>query len=595
MIYQRKWFRSFSSLQSSSMRNSLQKALNLNTQSNPSLIKAYCEKGLLKEARQLFDEIPQRDVVTWTAMISGYTSCGNVDHAWMVFRDMQREGMDPNAFTISNVVKACKGMESCFCGATVHGLAIKHGLDGCMYVENSLVDMYATCSGDMGDACMVFEGIQMKTGVSWTTMIAGYTRRAEGYAGIRVFRRMLQDGVELNPFSCSIVIRACASVGSLIFGKQIHSAAVKSGLESNLPVGNSLVDMYCRCICLAEAKQYFNDMLWRDLITLNTLIAGFERVGSHESLRLFSQMSLYDLKPNCFTFTSIAAASANLAVLSCGQQVHGGIIRRGYGGSVALANALIDMYAKCGCIADSRRFFDEMPRRDLVSWTSMMIGYGYHGYGREAIKLFNEMVGLGFQPDHVVFMGVLSACSHAGLVDEGLKFFESMCSEYCVHPDQEIYGCAVDLLGRAGRVTEAYKLLETMPFEADESVWGALLGACKVHRNSDLGRLAAQKILQLRPKGAETYVILSNIYASDGKWSEFAKTRKIMKEIGSKKETGRSWIELRDQVHSFAVGERFSPNLELVYKELQMLVQHMKDAGYVPDSDCLLHYLEDET
>lgn len=392
----------------------------------------------------------------------------------------------------------------------------------------------------------------------------------------------LQEDLALNPFTCSIGIRACASFGSLILGKQFHAIICKYGFKDNLPVSNSIVDMYCRCMSLSEAKQYFNEMHQKDLITWNTMIAGLETFGSFESLKLFAQMVLLDVYPNYFTYTSIIAACANFALLNCGQQVHGVIIRRGFGWNTPLANALIDMYAKCGCIVDSRRIFDEMKRRDLVSWTSMMTGYGNHGYGREAVELFDEMVVSGITPDHVVFIGVLCACSHAGLVEEGLKYFNSM-KTYNVCPNMEIYGCIVDLLGRAGRVTDAYELIEKMPFEADESIWGALLGSCKVHRNADLGKMAGQKILSLRPNAAETYVILSNIYAAERKWGEFAMMRKVMRGIGSKKEAGRSWIEVGNRVYSFAVGQRSSPHLDLAYEGLEILAWHMKEAGCESD------------
>ncbi|KAK9139139.1 hypothetical protein Scep_008820 [Stephania cephalantha] len=548
--------------------------------------------GLLKEARQLFDEIPNRDVVAWTAMITGYRSSGRLSEAWALFCEMKREGgvVEPNAFTMSSVLKACKNMESYTCGAMVHGLAIKYGVNGSLYVEHTLMDMYATCSDSMDDAWLVFETIQVKNSVSWTTMIAGYAHRGDGYAAVRVLRRMLQqEGMELNDFNCSIAIKACASIESYIMGRQIHGAAVKHGVESSIPVGNSLVDMYCRCSSLSEAYGYFKEMPERDSITWNAMIAGFERSGSPNSLHLFRGMGLEGLSPNCFTFTSAAAACGNLAVLNCGQQVHGGIIERGFATNVALANSLIDMYAKCGSVSDSWRIFTEMRRRDLISWTSMMNAYGTHGHGREAIELFNEMVVSGIKLDRVAFMGILSACSHAGLIEEGLRYFESMTVKHHVKPNQEIYGCVVDLLGRAGRVAEAYEIIKTMPFAPDELVWGALLGACKAHKVSHLARLAAMEILHLRPSRAEPYVVLSNMYAADGKWGDFAKMRKLIKGIGNKKEAGRSWIEVRNQVYSFVVGEKFGEDIELLYQWLEILTLHIREAGYVPDSNSLLH------
>ncbi|KAJ9681717.1 hypothetical protein PVL29_017885 [Vitis rotundifolia] len=589
------------------VRNSIQLVQNCTTPPNPpfipkgpsvlatTLIKSYFEKGLIREARTLFDEMPERDVVAWTAMIAGYTSCNNRTHAWMVFCEMMNEELDPNAFTISSVLKACKGMKCLPYGRLVHGLAIKHGLDGFIYVDNALMDMYATCCVSMDDACMVFRGIHLKNEVSWTTLIAGYTHRDDGYGGLRVFRKMLLEEVELNPFSFSIAVRACTSIGSHTFGEQLHAAVTKHGFESNLPVMNSILDMYCRCSCFSEANRYFYEMNQRDLITWNTLIAGYERSNPTESLYVFSMMESEGFSPNCFTFTSIMAACATLAFLNCGQQIHGRIIRRGLDGNLALSNALIDMYSKCGNIADSHQVFGGMSHRDLVSWTAMMIGYGTHGYGEEAVELFDKMVRSDIRPDRVVFMAILSACSHAGLVDEGLRYFKLMVGDYNISPDQEIYGCVVDLLGRAGKVEEAYELIESMPFKPDECVWGPFLGACKAHRFPNLGKLAAHRILDLRPNMAGTYVMLSNIYAADGKWGEFARLRKLMKRMGNKKETGRSWVEVGNHVYSFVVGDEVGSKIEGIYQVLENLIGHMKESGYVPDLDCLVYDLEDGT
>ncbi|MBA0561565.1 hypothetical protein Golob_018380 [Gossypium lobatum] len=415
------------------------------------VMRSFFDNGLIDDARALFDEMPERDVVMWTAMIAGYTSCNQYVHAWTVFCEMVNNWENPNAFTLSNVLKACKSLQCLARGGLVHGMAIKLGLEGSLYVDNALMDMYATCCISMEDACSIFRDMKEKNMVTWTTLITGYTHRGDGYGGLQVFREMLLDEAELNPHSFSIAIRACAAIGSNTFGRQIHAAVIKNGLGSNLPVMNSMLDMYCRCGFLSEANAYFYEMSEKNLITWNTLLAGYERLGSKEALNIFSQMESEGFRPNCFTFTSITAACANLAVLNCGQQVHGGIICRGLQGNLVLANALIDMYAKCGSIADSRKIFREMSDRNLVSWTSMMIGYGAHGYGKEAVKLFDEMVVSGIRPDRIVFMAALSACSHAGLIDEGLRCFESM-SNYNVTPDQEIYGCVVDLLGRGGRV-----------------------------------------------------------------------------------------------------------------------------------------------
>ncbi|KAI8027405.1 putative pentatricopeptide repeat-containing protein [Camellia lanceoleosa] len=593
------------------VKNSLHWAHNCTTQHNPppfqpkgpsilatNLIKSYFDKGLIKEARMLFDEMPGRDVVAWTAMIAGYASCNHHARSWVVFCEMMRKSKEnPNAFTMSSALKACKGMNSLSCGGLVHGLAIKLGIVGCIYVDNVLLDMYAACCVTMDGAYLVFREIHEKNDVSWTTLIAGYTHRGDGYTGLQAFKKMLSEESEANAFSISIAVRACASIGSHTCGKQIHASVVKHGFESNIPVMNSILDMYCRCSCLCEANQCFHGMTERNLITWNTLIAGYEKSNSHESLYIFSRMECEGFSPNCFTLSSVMAACANLAVLSCGQQVHGLIVQRGLVGNLALANALLDMYAKCGNIVDSHKIFTEMSLRDLVSWTSMMLGYGSHGYGKEAVELFDEMVMSGIRPDRIVFMAVLSACSHAGLVNEGLSYFKSMIGDYNITPNQEIYGCVVDLLGRAGRVKEAYELIEGMPFKPDESVWGAFLGACKAHRLPNLGKLATKRVLDLGPNVTGTYVMLSNLYAAEGKWGEFAKMRKLMRGMGSKKEAGRSWVEVRNQVCSFVVGDKMGAHIEWVYGVLDMLILHMKEeAEYVPpDLHCSTYDVAERT
>ncbi|CAN4110932.1 unnamed protein product [Withania somnifera] len=560
------------------------------------LLKSYFERGLIREARTLFDEMPERDVVAWTTMISGYTSCKLHGRAWVVFSEMMRYAdVRPNEFTLSSTLKACKGINSSSCGASVHGLVVKQGMSGSVYVANALLDVYATCFVNMDEASAVFHEIREKNDVSWTTLIAGYTHRGDGYMGLNVFRRMLLEEGELNSFSFSIAVRACASIPSCTYGKQLHAAIVKHGLDFNLPVMNSVLDMYCRCSSLNDAKQCFHEMIPKDSITWNTLIAGYEKSDPYESISTYSNMESEGLSPNCFTFSSIVAAVANLAILSSGEQIHGRIIKRGLRGDLELNNALIDMYAKSGNIVSAHRIFDKMPRKNLVSWTSMMIGYGSHGYGNEAVDFFEEMVKFRVRPDRIAFMAVLNACSHAGLVDKGIKYFISMVGDYNITPDLEIFGCVVDLLGRAGRVEEAFKLIESMPFDPDESVWGTFLGACKAHNHPDLGRLAIRKVLALKPKLPATYVVLSNIYAAYGKWGDSAKMRKLMRRMATKKEAGSSSVEIKNQNYSFVAGDKMGSHMDCVDEVMKILVEHMRDTRFIPDLDFFIHDLEDGT
>ncbi|KAK1412336.1 hypothetical protein QVD17_33506 [Tagetes erecta] len=556
---------------------------NYKTQSNPpplqqklstNLIKAYFDNGLLKQARQLFDEMPNPDVVAWTAMVSGYTACGHYNSAWMMFNDMMRESLDrPNAFTFSSVLKACKGMKSFSCGAVGHGLAFKHGfVGGSIYVDNALLDMYASCCESMERALLVFEHIPVKNQVSWTILITGFTHRDDGLAALQVFRRMFMEESEQSPYSFSIAIRACAGIGSHIYGKQIHALVVKLGFDLNIPVMNSILDMYSKCNSLYEAQECFNEMNEKDDITWNTLIAGYAKPDPMKSLHLFLQMELQGCTPDCFTYSSVITASANLSALTCGQQIHGRIFKNGLEQNLPISNSLIDMYAKSGSIQDSRRIFSEMCSHDMVSWTSMMVAFGSHGYGTEAVELLNQMVNSGIKPDTIVFMAILSACSHAGLVDQGLSYFKLMTTKYKTSPSQEIYACVIDLLARGGRFEDAYDMICSMPFKPDESVWAAFLGACKAHGQPVV---TACQELDLKPKGSGIYVTLANMYAAEGKWDDRAKMRTLVDEAGVKKVAGTSWLEVHDQVYSFVAGDGCGSQIEPVYQALRVLGRHM--------------------
>ncbi|XP_023760746.1 putative pentatricopeptide repeat-containing protein At1g56570 [Lactuca sativa] len=552
---------------------------NSHAKQSTNLIKAYFNNGLLNHARQLFEEMPDRDVVAWTAMISGYTACNHHNSAWMMFKDMTRESSDhPNAFTFSSVLKACKGMKSHCCGALSHGLALKHGLVGAsIYVDNALLDMYATCCVSMELSHSVFQEIPVKNQVSWTTLITGFTHRDNGVAALEVFQQMFMEKAEQSPYSFSIAIRACAGITSHTYGTQIHASVVKHGFDRNIPVSNSLLDMYCKCNRFQEADNCFKEMNEKDDITWNTLISGYQNSNPIKSLHLLSQMELLGCHPNHFTFSSLITACTNLSILTCGQQIHGKIFKIGLDNNLPLANSLIDMYSKSGDIKDSKRVFSELCNRDVVSWTSMMIGFGNHGYGNEAVRLFNEMVDSGIRPDTIVFMAILTACSHSGLVNEGLSYFKLMINEYGIIPSREIYACVVDLLGRGGRVGEAYEVIKSMPFKGDESVWAAFLGACRAHGQPKMMSACAREVLDLKPRKSGIYVLLGDMYALEGKWGDRVKMRRLLNESGNKKVAGRSWVEVRDRIYSFVAGDgdRCDSYVGPIYEVLSVLGRHM--------------------
>ncbi|KAK1662119.1 hypothetical protein QYE76_050278 [Lolium multiflorum] len=529
------------------------------------LIKSLCAGGALCQARAVFDEMRDRDVVAWTAMLSGYASNGCHGDALDLFRGMLAAGVGPNEFTLSSVLTACRGGGTCAAGgcdpSSLHGVAVRRGVDRMPYVVNALIDAYASRREGVADARTLFDALgSARTDASWTSMIAGYARWRQEHVGLQLFRTMIQVGVELSPFTCSIALHACVSIANLRIGQQLHLLSLKKALSANLAVANALIHVYCNCAHLLDARRIFDEIPEKNSVTWNTLIAGYSQCNPLMALQLFRDMNL---QQNCFTLTSITSSCAGVAALRLGKQVHGAVLRRNYGEDLQLSNALVDMYSKCGSIADAKRMFNRMGCKDKLSWTAMICGYGMNGYANEAIQLFSSMIHAGVCPDHVVFLALISACSHAGLVDEGWNFFRSMTTEYKIQPKKEVYGCVINLLARAGRLREAFDLINRMPFAPDESIWGALLGACKMHKNVELGRLVARRIIEVNPDGAKTYILLANIYAAGNKWGEYAVTRRLLRGIGNRKEAGISWIDVNDKMYSFNTADSSSCQVSL--------------------------------
>lgn len=405
-----------------------------------------------------------------------------------------------------------------------------------------------------------------------------------------LYHQMQLAGVKPNLATVVTVLPACAHLSSLQQGKRFHSYIIRSGLDSHVSVANSLIDMYCKCKDIEAAHILFYEMPKRDVVSWSVMISGYAQSGlGREALRLFCQMRLTDIKPNSATIISVLPACAQLAGLHQGKCIHASIIRNGFDSDISVGTALLTMYAKCGSIELARRLFEKMRVRDVVSWSAMITGYGMHGYSEEAIMLFSDMKREGMKPDHVTFIGVLSACSHTGLVDKGWQYFDSMKREYFITPRVEHYACMVDLLGRAGQLDEAYNFIKRMPVEPDASVWGSLLGACRIHRNIELVKCVSEHLIELEPENIGNYVLLSNIYAASGRWDDVAKVRTILKGKGLKKSPGCSWIEVKNQVHAFISGDRSHPESEKIYAMLDSLTMQIKGAGYFPDASLALH------
>eukprot|EP01018_Ginkgo_biloba_P026788 Gb_37509 [translate_table: standard] len=558
------------------------------------LIDMYTKCGSIQFARELFDRTLNRNVVLWNAMIAGYARNGHANEALILFHQMQLVKEIPDSVTMVSVLQACADLGNLQEGKWVHDYIIQRGFELDVFIGNSLISMYAKCCS-IDIAQHLFDRMSKRNVISWNAMIAGYVQNGHANEALKVFHQM--QVAEEMPDSVTMVsvLQACAHLGALEQGIWVHKYIIQHGFELNVFVGNSLIDMYAKCGSVHIARQLFDEMSERDVISWNAMIAGCAQNGhANEALKLFHQMQMADMTPDSATILSVLLGCTYLAALQQGKWIHGYIIRYGFESDIFVGNSLIDMYAKCGCVQIARQLFDKMSERNVVSWNAMIAGYGMHGFGGDALALFSQMKQTGINPNDITFICVLSACSHAGLINEGWQYFDYMSQDYCITPSMEHYACMVDLLGRAGHLNEALDFIEKMPLEPGFSVWGALLGACRIHSNIELGKCVAERIFELEPEDPGYHVLLSNIFAAAGMWNDVATVRTMMKDRGFKKAPGCSLIEVNNRAHVFLVGDKSHPQCEKIYATLEMLIGQMKEAGYLPNTNFALHNGEEE-
>ncbi|KAJ8627541.1 hypothetical protein MRB53_020848 [Persea americana] len=437
-------------------------------------------------------------------------------------------------------------------------------------------------SKDIIGARKIFDGYVWRNDISWNTIIRGYVQEGKGSIALNLFNQMIIQGLKPTHFAVSSVLRACAGLSWLKTGKLLHGLIYRFGLEGNVVVCTSLIDMYCKCRELTNACHVFNRMPERNIVSWNAILTGYSQNSLGEDcFRMFIEMLEFGLKPDHITFAVLLSSTAALANLVQGKQLHGFIVKSQFGSDVYVETALIDVYAKCGSVDNARQVFNSMTKQNTVSWSSMVIAYAQNGYGKEAISLFEELLNSGFKPDAITFVGVLMACSHSGLVDEGCRYFDIMQRVHGIEPDKTHYTSLVDLFGRAGYLKEAVELINSMPVKPDAAIWGALLGACRVHRDPELGQLAASKVFELEPQNASAHMLLCHIYSECGNWDDAAKLRAKMKNLGIKKDPGYSWIEVDNVVHRFVADDDSHPWIDEINIALKKLIEQIEHIGYV--------------
>ncbi|KAG7583070.1 Pentatricopeptide repeat [Arabidopsis suecica] len=594
------------------------------------VISIYTNLKLLHEALLLFKTLESPPVLAWKSVIRCFTDQSLFSRALASFVEMRASGRCPDHNVFPSVLKSCTMMMDLRFGESVHGCIVRLGMDCDLYTGNALMNMYAKLlgmgskisvgkvfdempqrtsnSGDedlKAETCImplgidsvrkVFEVMPRKDVVSYNTIIAGYAQSGMYEDALRMVGEMGTSDLKPDAFTLSSVLPIFSEYVDVIKGKEIHGYVIRKGIDADVYIGSSLVDMYAKSARIEDSERVFSHLYRRDSISWNSLVAGYVQNGRYnEALSLFRQMVAAKARPGAVAFSSVIPACAHLATLHLGKQLHGYVLRGGFGSNIFIASALVDMYSKCGNIQAARKIFDRMNLHDEVSWTAIIMGHALHGHGHEAVSLFEEMKRQGVEPNQVAFVAVLTACSHVGLVDEAWGYFNSMAKVYGLNQELEHYAAVADLLGRAGKLEEAYDFISKMRVEPTGSVWSTLLSSCSVHKNLELAEKVAEKIFTIDSENMGAYVLMCNMYASNGRWKEMAKLRLRMRKKGLRKKPACSWIEMKNKTHGFVSGDRSHPNMDRINEFLKAVMEQMEKEGYIADTSGVLHDVDEE-
>ena len=557
------------------------------------LVHMYAKSGSIEDAAVVFDRMKGRNIITWNVMIGAYAGSGRGVEAYDLYVKMKEEGFQPNAVTYMNLLNECASTGALEWVKEVHSHILEAGYESDVRVGSSLVHMYAKC-GSTEDAAVVFDSMKERDVVTWNVMIGAYAGSGRGVEAYDLYLKMKEEGFQPNVVTYMSLLNDYASTGALEWVKDVHRHISEGGYESDVRVGNALVHMYAKSGSIEDAAVVFDSMKKRDLITWNVMIGAYSGSGRGvEAYDLYVKMKEEGFQPDAVTYMSLLNDCASTGALEWVKDVHRHIFEGGYGSDVRVGGALVHMYAKSGSIEDAQLVFERMEDCNVMTWNIMIGGLGQHGRGQDALELFRKMKADGRVPDAYSFVALLSACSHAGLVDEGRQVFCAM-KDYGVEPTVVHYTCMVDLLGRAGLLEETKRFISSMPVESDAGTWGALQGACRTYGDVELGELAAKEVMKLEPADASPYVLLSNIYAAAGQWVQVSFIRHMMQERGIRKEAGVSWIEISNKVHRFVVGDRSHPEAKKIYDVLNNLSKKLKAEGYIPDTRLVLRNIDEE-
>ncbi|KAL6871562.1 hypothetical protein ACP4OV_014391 [Aristida adscensionis] len=516
------------------------------------LLGLYCRAHRLPDARQLFDEMPHRTAVTWSTLIYAHarsTHSRGPAVAVATFARMLRDGVPPTASSVSSALVACARLEDTGVGAMLHSVGIRCGVCAGAIVGTALVDMYVKCR-NLCAAHQVLQEMEDKNVATFTALVGGYTANGRSHDAMVLVREMKQLGVAPNTMTYSSLLSSFDSPDDIDHGRQVHCLVLKKGLEHNPYVLSALLTMYSKCDSFEDFRKVQLALPCQDQVSFNSVISGLSCLGrGDEAFQQLVEMRRHGASTDVFTFASILKGVGSSSSLFAGRQVHALILKSGYVHDVDVQNGLISLYARCGAIVESKDVFTSMEAPDLVSWNSLLSGCAHHGYGMEVVDIFEQMRTLNVQPDHTTFLSVLTACSHAGLVDKGLEYFNLLKEKgFLAAGKLELYSCVVDLLGRAGYLLEAESLINDMSMKPSLSVYRALLSSCQIHGNLDIAIRLSKRLIELYPHDSSAHVQLSKAFASDGYWNNAAEIREAMTNKGIVK--APAWSCIEDQIQA---------------------------------------------